>query len=95
MVFIVFINSKAFSKSIYDRIGWKEDYCFKFRGITRVRGNAKLMIFYLDEPQIIPSKKSIKELINEAKEENDDEDDDWQQNPGGTRSGSCRFGYST
>ena len=55
------LNSKAFSKSIYDRIGWKEDYCFKFRGITRVRGNAKLMIFYLDEPQIIPSKKSIKE----------------------------------
>ena len=55
------LNSKAFSKSIYDRIGWKEDYSFKFRGITRIRGNAKLMIFYLDEPQIIPSKKAIKE----------------------------------
>ena len=55
------LNSKAFSKSIYDRIGWKEDYSFKFRGITRIRGNAKLMIFYLDEPQIIPSKKTIKE----------------------------------
>lgn len=55
-----FINSKAFSKSIYDRIGWKTEYSFKFRGITRIRGNAKIMLFYLDEPQIIPSKRARK-----------------------------------
>ena len=39
------------------RTGWKEDYNFKFRGITRIRGNSKVMLFYLDEPQIIPIKK--------------------------------------
>ena len=51
------LNAKAFSQSIYDRIGWKKEYSFKFRGITRIRGNGKILIFYLDEPQIIPNKK--------------------------------------
>lgn len=52
------LNAQAFSKSVYDRIGWKHEYSFKFRGISRVRGNAKIIVFYLDEPQIIPNKKS-------------------------------------
>ena len=52
------LNAQAFSKSVYDRIGWKHEYSFKFRGISRVRGNAKIILFYLDEPQIIPNKKS-------------------------------------
>ena len=56
------LNSAALSKSIYDRIGWKQDYKFKFRGITRIRGNGKIMFFYLDEPQIIPSKKAREQL---------------------------------
>ena len=56
------LNSSALSKSIYDRIGWKQDYKFKFRGITRIRGNGKIMFFYLDEPQIIPSKKAREQL---------------------------------
>lgn len=55
-----FLNSTAFSKSIYERIGWKKDYNFKFRGITRIRGNSKIMLFYLDEPQIIPIRKYAK-----------------------------------
>lgn len=59
------LNSKALSKSIYERIGWKQDFNFKFRGITRIRGNAKILIFYLDEPQIIPSKKTKQSTANE------------------------------
>ena len=51
------INAKAFSKSIYDRVGWKTEFNFKFRGITRVRGDTKMLIFYLDEPLLIPCKK--------------------------------------
>ena len=58
-------NCKALSKSIYERIGWKQDFNFKFRGITRIRGNAKILIFYLDEPQIIPSKKTKQSTANE------------------------------
>ena len=56
------INAKAFSKSIYDRIGWKTEFNFKFRGITRIRGDAKMLIFYLDEPLLIPCKKDVKKL---------------------------------
>lgn len=52
-----YLNAKAFSKSLYDRIGWKKEYSFKFRGITRLRGREKILIFYLDEPQIILGKR--------------------------------------
>ena len=51
------IPARAFAKSLYDRIGWKKEYAFRFRGITRVRGNEKILIFYLDEPQILLGKK--------------------------------------
>ena len=63
------LNSSALSKSIYDRTGWKKEYNFKFRGITRIRGNGKIMFFYLDEPQIIPSKKVRKQLSNNNQSE--------------------------
>lgn len=53
------LNAQALSKSIYKRSEWKSDYNFKFRGITRVRGDCKILLFYLDEPQIFPSKKSL------------------------------------
>lgn len=59
------VDATAFSKSVYDRIGWKKEFNFKFRGITRVRGNAKMLIFYLDEPLLIPCKKKT----NEAQEQ--------------------------
>ena len=62
------LNAKALSKSIYERTGWKEDYNFKFRGITRIRGNSKVMLFYLDEPQIIPIKKPVKQEITSETE---------------------------
>ena len=53
------LNAQALSASIYKRSEWKSDYNFKFRGITRVRGNSKILLFYLDEPQIIPNKKAL------------------------------------
>jgi len=49
---------QAFCKSIYDEMLWLREYRFKFRGITRVRGNSQMMIFFLDEPQILPGKGS-------------------------------------
>ena len=52
------ISVQAFCKSIYDEMLWLREYRFKFRGITRVRGNSQMMIFFLDEPQILPGKGS-------------------------------------
>lgn len=56
------LSAKAFAKSIYDRTGWYHNFCFRFRGITRVRGNSKVLFFYLDEPQIIIDEKTRQKL---------------------------------
>ena len=61
----IYLNSSALSKSIYDRTNWKKEYSFKFRGITRARGNQKIIFFYLDEPQIIPDKRTRNHMIAE------------------------------
>lgn len=36
---------------------WKKEFSFKFRGITKERGMSKILVFSLDEPQIIIGKK--------------------------------------
>lgn len=51
------IAARAFCGAIYDEMMWMHQYKFKFRGITRTRGNAKMLMFYLDEPQILPGKR--------------------------------------
>lgn len=51
------ISAGAFSISIYDSLHWKKEFSFKFRGITKERGKSKILVFSLDEPQIIVGKK--------------------------------------
>ena len=51
------ISAGAFSTSIYDSLHWKKKFSFKFRGITKERGKSKILVFSLDEPQIIVGKK--------------------------------------
>ena len=51
------IECRTFSGILYDSLHWIKEYSFKFRGITKVRGNAKIMIFSLDEPLILTGKK--------------------------------------
>lgn len=50
------ISSRAFCRAIYDQMEWMNEYRFKFRGIERSRGNTKVLIFALDEPQILVNK---------------------------------------
>lgn len=54
------ISAHAFCKAVYEQQDWIEDYSFRFRGIKRERGNHKLMIFFLDEPQIVANKATKK-----------------------------------
>ena len=56
--------SKVLSGAIYDQMDWIKEYGFRFRGITKTRGNKKMMVFFLDEPQIILSKKAKEALEN-------------------------------
>ena len=47
------IETKAFSSVVYKNMDWYEGYSFKFRGILKERGGAKILCFSLDEPQIL------------------------------------------
>lgn len=53
---ILNIPSNALSNAIYENMNWIREYRFKFRGITKERGNVKVMMFFLDEPQILVGK---------------------------------------
>ena len=64
------LSSKAFTEAIYEKMDWISGYSFKFRGITRERGDNKIIIFALDEPQILSSRK-VKKIAEEfAPDEN-------------------------
>lgn len=54
---ISYISAKAYMGSIYDKMEWIRDYRFKFRGISRERGTAKILFFHLEEPRIIAGKR--------------------------------------
>lgn len=47
------VCSKALASAIYEKLRWKQEYRFKFRGITKVRGDERIMFFYLDEPEVL------------------------------------------
>ena len=51
------VSALAFSNAIYEKMDWISGYSFKFRGITRIRSDSKILLFTLDEPQILSSKK--------------------------------------
>ena len=46
----------SFSQAVYETLHWIEDYQFRFRGITKVRNGATVIIFFLDEPQTYKNK---------------------------------------
>lgn len=50
----------AFCQVVYEQMDWIEDYGFRFRGVTRVRGKQTAMLFFLDEPQILVGKAGVK-----------------------------------
>ncbi len=56
------LSAKAFTQAIYDQLFWIKEYSFKFRGVTKERNGKKMLFFYLDEPQIIVSKRTRKKL---------------------------------
>ncbi len=58
--FIPSFAAREFTQAIYDQLHWIKDYSFKFRGVTKERNGYRIMLFYLDEPQIILSKRARK-----------------------------------
>ena len=56
--------SKEFSEAVYENMCWKKEYSYRFRGITKERNGIKIMIFYLDEPQILLNARQKEKLIS-------------------------------
>lgn len=50
------ITANAFANAIFDKMDWIKKYKFRFRGISRERGAEKVLMFFLEEPQIIVGK---------------------------------------
>jgi len=53
------VSAKAFTKAIYEIMQWSPQNRYRIKGITRERGNSKLLLFYLNEPQIIDDNNNI------------------------------------
>ena len=53
------ISAKVLSSAIYEQQDWIADYQFRFRGITKQRGDVKFIVFSLDEPQILLGKSKV------------------------------------
>jgi len=64
------ITTAALSETIYAGLHWKKEYQFRFRGITKERGAGKIIVFALDEPQIIVPKKYRESISDISQEEN-------------------------
>ena len=58
--------SREFSEAVYENMCWKKEYSYRFRGITKERNGNRIMIFYLDEPQIMLSAKQKQRLISDG-----------------------------
>ena len=54
------IAAEPFCEVIYEQMDWIEEYSFKFKGIMRKGDNGVVMLFYLDEPQILVGKGGVK-----------------------------------
>ena len=55
------ISAIGLSNAIYEENEWKNEFAFKFRGITKERGSQKFIYFLLDEPLIIPNQDNGEE----------------------------------
>lgn len=62
------IATNSFTEAIYEKMEWISRYRFRFRGISRERGDSQLMFFFLDDPQILLPKKDRDRIEAEAAE---------------------------
>lgn len=62
------IATNSFTEAIYEKMEWISRYRFRFRGISRERGNSQLMFFFLDDPQILLPKKDRNRIEAEEAE---------------------------
>lgn len=52
------ISAPGLCRAIYEHMDWIPSFQFRIRGVFRERNGFEIMVFYLDEPQILPDKKT-------------------------------------
>ena len=52
------VSSPGLCRAIYEHMDWIPSFQFRLRGVFRERNGFEIMAFYLDEPQILPDKKT-------------------------------------
>ena len=62
-------SDRAFSGLVFQTLNWKMNYRYQCRGICRGQGNAKFLIFELDESRILIRKNQYEQIENDAKKE--------------------------
>lgn len=56
------ISAPDFCAALYSGMDWISRYGFRFRGVLRQKGDRRIMVFYLDEPQVLPDKATREQL---------------------------------
>ena len=54
-------SARAFSGLVFQTLNWKMNYRYQCRGICRGQGNAKFLIFELDESRILTGKNQYEQ----------------------------------
>lgn len=58
------VSAPGLCRAIYEHMDWIQSFQFRLRGIFRERNGFEIMMFYLDEPQILPDKKTKEKYIS-------------------------------
>ncbi len=61
MTFIVFFSARSFSGLVFQTLNWRRNCRYQCRGICRGQGNAKFLIFELDESRILTGKNQYEQ----------------------------------
>lgn len=51
------LSLRSFCESLYETMGWNTGCRYKFRGVSRQRGDSRIVLFQLEEPVLLPSKR--------------------------------------
>lgn len=61
----LYIPAPDLCQAIYAGMDWIKEYGFRFRAVSRQRGNNHIIFIYLDEPQVLPDKATRERLESE------------------------------
>ena len=48
---------KQLCENVYEEMGWNKEWKYRFRGVSRHRGESSIVLFRLEEPVILPNKR--------------------------------------